>query len=90
MDKKNRIDKETFKCRKCGFTLNAQYVSCLNLLSRSNDGTVAIRSGRLILIPRKTAQVVAVNVAPGEPPIEMRRPRGKPVQASIISKIPKI
>ena len=89
-DKKNRIDKETFKCRKCGFTLNAQYVSCLNLLSRSNDGTVAIRSGRLILIPRKAAQVVAVNVAPNEPPIEMRRARGKPVQIPeilIISKI---
>ncbi|RLE86874.1 MAG: hypothetical protein DRN04_18930, partial [Thermoprotei archaeon] len=78
-DKRNRIDKERFRCRRCGFTFNAQYVACLNLFSRSNDGRVAIRSGRLILITRKTAQVVAVNVAPDEPPIEMRWLREKPV-----------
>ncbi|RLG79038.1 MAG: hypothetical protein DRO40_13295 [Thermoprotei archaeon] len=67
-DKRNRLDKETFKCRRCGFTFNAQFVACLNLFSRSNDGRVAIRGGRLILISRKAAPVVAVNVAPDEPP----------------------
>jgi len=30
-DRESRVDKETFKCRKCGFTFNAQYVACLNL-----------------------------------------------------------
>ena len=44
-DKKNRINKEVFRCTKCGFTFNAQYITCLNLFSRSNDGLVAIRSG---------------------------------------------
>ena len=33
-DKRNRIGKEEFKCRRCGFTFNAQYVACLNLSSR--------------------------------------------------------
>ncbi len=80
VDKKNRIDREGFRCRRCGFTFNAQYVACLNLFSRSNDGMVAIRSGRLFLISRKTAQVVAVNVAPNEPPNHMRWMREKPVQ----------
>ena len=85
VDKRNRIDKETFRCRKCGFSFNAQYVACLNLFSRSNDGKVAIRSGRLILITRKTAQVVAVNVAPNEPPTKMRWLREKPVPELIIN-----
>ena len=85
VDKRNRLDKETFKCRRCCFTFNAQYVACLNLFSRSDDGRVAIRSGRLVLITRKTAQVVAVNVAPNEPPIKMRWMRGKPVPKLIIS-----
>ena len=48
---------------------------------------VAIRSGRLVLITCKTAQVVAVNVAPNEPPMEMRWLREKPVQVSKILKI---
>ena len=72
VDKRNRIDRETFRCRRCGFTFNAQYVACLNLFSRSNDGKVAIRSGRLILTSRKAAQVVAVDVAPDEPPNQMK------------------
>jgi len=40
--------------------------------------------------PRKTAPVVAVDVAPDEPPIKMRWLRGKPVQVSKISKITQI
>ena len=72
-------------CRRCGFSFNAQYVACLNLFSRSNDGRVAIRGGRLILISRKAAHVVAVNVAPYEPPNQMRWLREKPVPELIIS-----
>ena len=90
IDKRNRLDKERFKCRKCGFTFNAQYVACFNLFSRSNDGKVAIRSGRLYLITRKTGPVVPVNVAPDEPLNHMRRLREKPMQVSIVSKILKI
>ena len=81
-DRKNRVDKETFRCRNCGFTFNAQYVACLNLFSRSNDGLIAIRSGGLILIPRKAGPVVPVDVAPDEPPIEMKWLMEKPVQVS--------
>jgi len=84
VDKKNRINKEGFRCRRCGFTFNAQYVACLNLFSRSNDGKVAIRSGRLFLITHKTAHVVAVDVAPDEPPNQMRWLREKPVQVTKI------
>ncbi len=56
----------------------------------SNDGMVAIRSGKLILITRKADPVVSVNVAPDEPPSRMRWLREKPVLLPIISKIPKI
>lgn len=56
VDKGNRVDKETFSCRRCGFAFNAQYVACLNLFSRSNDGVVAIRSGRIYLIHRSTVR----------------------------------
>ncbi len=88
VDRRNRVSKETFRCKRCGFAFNAQYVACLNLFSRSDDGTVAIRSGRLALILRKIAQVVAVDVAPDESPSEMRWLREKPVQiVSVISKI---
>ena len=76
--RENRVNKETFKCRRCGFTFNAQYVACLNLFSRSNDGVVATRSGGLILIPREAGPVVPVDVAPNEPPIWMRWLREKP------------
>jgi len=55
VDKRNRLDKETFKCRRCGFTFNAQFVAYLNLFSRSNDSKVAIRGGRLIPISCKAA-----------------------------------
>ncbi len=85
VDRRNRVDKETFKCRRCGFTFNAQYVACLNLLSRSNDGRVAIRGGRLVLITRKAAQVVAANVASNEPPSMDEVLRGKPVPRAIPS-----
>ena len=76
-DKRNRVSKEVFRCRRCGLTFNAQYVACLNLFSRSNDGKATIRGGRLTLITRKTAQVVAVNVAPNEPQTKMRWLRGE-------------
>ncbi len=88
-DKRNRIDKERFRCRRRGFSFNVQYVACLNLFSRSNDGRVAIRSGRILLITRKAAQVVAVNVAPDEPPNQMRWLREKPVQVTKILVITK-
>ncbi len=78
--KKNRVNKETFECMKCGFKFNAQYVACLNLFSRSDDGLVTIRSGRLYLISRKAGSVVPVDVAPCEPLIEMKWLRDKPVQ----------
>ena len=87
VDKKNRVDKETFRCRICNFTFNAQYVACLNLFSRSDDGRVAIRSGRLYLIPRKAGPVVPADVAPGEPSTEMRWLRGKPAQAPVVTKV---
>jgi len=90
MDKRNRVDKETFRCRRCGFTFNAQYVACLNLFSRSNDGKVAIRSGRICLIHRNLHLVVCGDVASNEPPSQMRWLREKPVQIPeilIISKI---
>ena len=87
IDKKNRVDKESFRCRKCNFTFNSQYVACLNLFSRSNDGKVAIRSGRLYLITRKAGPVVPVDVASSEPPSHMRWLRGKPVQVSIVTEI---
>jgi len=48
---------------------------------------VAIRSGRLVIISRKTAHVVAVDVAPDEPPNQMRWLREKPVP-KVISSIP--
>jgi len=88
-DRENRAGKETFKCRRCGFTSNAQYVACLNLFSRSNDGIVATRGGGLILIPRKAGSVVPVDVAPSEPPIEMRWLREKPVQVSKVTLVTK-
>jgi len=86
VDRRNRVSKEMFKCRRCGFSFNVQYVACFNLFSRSNDGKITIRSGRIYLISRKTAQVVAVNVAPKEPSNQMRWLREKPVQ--LVIKIP--
>ncbi len=41
-DRKNRVDVRKFRCKKCGFEFDAQFVACLNLL-RSYDG-VAQRS----------------------------------------------
>ncbi|OYT30514.1 MAG: hypothetical protein B6U95_00275 [Thermofilum sp. ex4484_82] len=89
VNKRNRVNKETFKCRKCGFTFNAQYVACLNLFSRFNDGKVAIRSGKLVLTTRKAGSVVPVNVAPNEAPSIHEVLREKPVQVSQIPIIPK-
>ena len=89
-DKKNRVDRENFRCKKCGFTFNAQYVACLNLFSRLCDGRVAIRGGRLILISRKAAQVVAVDVALRDAEWNEASQQGKPVQIPVIVKIPKI
>jgi len=78
-DKRNRVDRETFRCRRCGFTFNAQYVACLNLYSRLNDGRVAIRGGRIVIITREAGHVVPVDVAPDEPLKQMKWLRGKPM-----------
>jgi IS605 OrfB family transposase len=78
-DKANRVDRDSFKCRKCGFAFNAQYVACLNLFSRLNDGKVAIRGGRLYLVSRKAGSVVPVYVALDDPTISGWVPRGKPM-----------
>ena len=56
-------------------------MSCLD------DDKVAIRGGRIVLIPRKAVSVVAVNVAPDEPWIKMEWLRGKPARAPIVSKV---
>ncbi|RLF67243.1 MAG: hypothetical protein DRN30_00440 [Thermoplasmata archaeon] len=55
--KRNRISKEEFACENCGFKLNAQYVACLNTLSRLHDGRITIMGERIILIPRKAAPI---------------------------------
>ena len=89
-DKKNRVDRENFRCKKCGFTFNAQYVACLNLFSRLGDGRVAIRGGRLYLVSRKAAPVVAVDVALRDAEWNEASQQGKSVQIPIVSKIPKI
>ena len=81
---------KAIKCRKCNFIFSAQYTACLNLFSRSNDDTAAIRSRKLVIVTRKTAQVVAVDVASDEPPIEVRGRREKPVQVPIVTKASKI
>ncbi len=90
VDKRNRVDKEKLRCKKCGFTFNAQYVACLNLFSRLYDGRVAIRGGRIILVSRKAAQVVAVDVALRDAEWNEASQQGKPVQIPVIAKIPKI
>jgi len=46
------------------------------MFSRLNDGRITIRGG-IILIPRKAASVVPVNVAPDEPRIKMKWLRGE-------------
>ena len=51
-----------------------------------NDGKIASR-GRIILIPRKDAPVVAVNVASNGPRNLMKWQRGKPARAPIVSKV---
>jgi len=43
VDKKSRINKEMFKCGRCGFTFNAQYAACLNLFSCSDESKVTVR-----------------------------------------------
>jgi len=84
-DKRNRVDRETFRCGKCGFTLNAHYIACLNLFSRHNDGMVAISGGRIMLITHEAGQVVPVYEASHDPTKNEWVLRGKPVL--IISKI---
>jgi len=49
------------------------------VVSRSDDGFVATRSGRIYLASRKAGSVVPANVAPNDPPTPMRRLRGEPV-----------
>jgi len=86
-DRRNRISKEVFKCRRCGFEFDTQYVACLNLFSRSNDGHVAIRGGIVYIASRKADLVVPANVAPSEPLTQMKWQRGKPVP---VTKTPQV
>jgi len=88
--KRNRVSKDEFICENCGFKLNAQYVACLNMFSRLNDGKVAIRGGRIVLIPRKAAPVVAVNVAPDGPRNLMKWLREKPAPIAKVSVVVQI
>jgi len=81
--KKNRLNVSTFRCVKCGFEFDAQFVACLNLLSRADDSRLAIRHGRLFI--HKAGLVVPVDVAPDVPPMWMRWLREKPVL--VVSKI---
>gem|GEM_PF-663809 len=76
-DRRNRISRDTFRCRRCGLEFNAQYVACLNLFSRSNDGYIAIRSEGVYVVPRKAGSVVPANVASNEPPTQMKWLRGE-------------
>ncbi|RLI16976.1 hypothetical protein DRO49_04275 [Candidatus Bathyarchaeota archaeon] len=78
--KSNRVSKEEFRCKKCGFEFNAQYVAALNLFSRFDDGEVTIRGGRLCLATRKAGSVVPVDEASDEVLIQNDALRGKPVQ----------
>jgi len=75
-NKRNRLTVFSFKCINCGFEFDAQFVACLNLLSRADDSCLAIRHGRLII--RKAGYVVPVDVAPNEVPIREAL-REKPV-----------
>jgi len=54
-------------------------------MNRLHDGKIAIRGGRIMLIPREAGPVV-VNVAPNEPRIKMKWLRGKPARIPIVSK----
>ena len=90
VSKRNRVSKEEFICENCGFKFNAQYIACLNMFSRLNDGEIAIRGGRIILISRKAGFVVAVNVAPDGPRNLMKWLREKPTpiaKASVVAQI---
>ena len=48
-----------------------------------DDGKVASRGGRIMLIPRKAGFVVPVDVAPDGPRIKMKWLREKPARAPI-------
>ena len=54
-------------------------------MNRSNDGRIAIMGGRIFIISRKAAQVVAVDVAPNDVLIMMRHERGKPASVAKVS-----
>ena len=59
-----------------------KYLGCVDLcivVSCSDDGFVATRSGRIYLVSCKVGFVVSANVAPNDPPTLMRWLRGKPV-----------
>jgi len=90
VDKRNRTSKDEFLCENCGFRFNAQYVACLNMFSRLYDGRIAIRGGRIMLVSRKAASVVAVDVASYDALIRMRRERGKPASVAKVSVVAQI
>ena len=43
--KRNRVSKEEFACENCELKLNTQYITCLNMFSRLDDGEVASTGG---------------------------------------------
>ena len=88
VDKRNRVNSKLFRCRKCGLTYNVHYIACLNLLSRHNDGSVAISGGRVVIKPCEAGPVVPVYEAPNDPAKSERVPREKPVpRKTIVTKI---
>ena len=54
-------------------------------MSRLDDGKIAIRGKRIVLISRKAASVLPVNVAPNDVLIIMMRERGKPAPIAKVS-----
>ena len=52
-----------------------------------DDGRIAIRGERIILISRKAGFVVPVNIAPDGPRIKMKWLRGKPASIAKVSKV---
>lgn len=63
ISKKNRINTNLFKCRRCGFEFDAQFNACLNLLLRLYDGDKpreALRKLILRCVPKWWAQMLSM------------------------------
>ena len=59
-------------------------------MSRLDDGRIASRGERIMLISRKAGSVASVNVAPNEALIIMMRGRGKPASIAKVSVVVQI